>query len=155
MSICQLQSEIAYFHGRISRLLQVRATWLQVFFCFFPLSKIHWITCLLFCKKWLYASSCFWSVPNPSNHFLCCCEAVQKFQYYTDIVFLLVTILFAFPATSVSICSIETGCFFFDVVVCILSAAFFPFYALVISVYKLFPKCTKFFFQNLWPLVIY
>ena len=57
-----------------------------------------------------------------------------------DIVSLLVTVMFCFAATTSAICSLETECFLLINAAWVLSAAFFPLYALVISVYKLFPK---------------
>lgn len=64
----------------------------------------------------------------------------KKEIYNVIDVFLLVTIMFCFTATSISICSIENECILLINVAYTISAAFFPLYALIISVYKLFPK---------------
>ena len=63
-----------------------------------------------------------------------------------DIVFLSVLIMFCFAAASTAICSLETKCLSLTNVVIVLCGAFSPLYALVISVYKLFPKaiCKRF-----------
>jgi hypothetical protein len=60
-----------------------------------------------------------------------------------DTVILLVVILFCFTTSAIALCGVETGssCYVIDNTMCVLSLAFFPFYALVISVYKTFPKC--------------
>ena len=65
-----------------------------------------------------------------------------------DLTFLLVSLMFCFAATSISICSIETGCYWLDNALWGLSAAFFPLYALVISVYKLVPKVVYRYFKK-------
>ena len=57
-----------------------------------------------------------------------------------DTVFLLVTVMFCFAATSSAFCSLEAECLLFDNTVWVLSAAFPPLYMLIVSVYKLFPK---------------
>jgi hypothetical protein len=57
-----------------------------------------------------------------------------------DTVILLVVILFCFASSALSFCTIEKGCYLIDISLWILSCVFFPFYLLVISVYKIFPK---------------
>ena len=57
-----------------------------------------------------------------------------------DIVFFLVTIMFCFTATSFSICSIESECLLPINIAFSISVVFLPLYAIIISVYKLFPK---------------
>ena len=113
---------------------------MQIFFSFLPSSKIYWITCLLLYKKWLRACH-FWSVSNPSNCFYAVVRPYKSAIYNTvDIVILLMAILFCFTTSSFSYCSIETGCNLIDTGLWIISAVFFPFYAIVILVYKIFPK---------------